>query len=51
MKLWTTMPARVYEETIGKHGYYRCDSLKVSYFWMMELISSLQMHTAGWLNI
>lgn len=28
MKLWTTMPARVYEETIGKYGYYRCDPTK-----------------------
>lgn len=28
MKLWTTMPARVYDETISKYGYYRCNPSK-----------------------
>ena len=25
MRLWTTMPARVYKETIEKTGIYQCD--------------------------
>lgn len=51
MRLWTTMPKEVYENTILKTGEYICDPLKCDMLLDDTDDQQFARHTAGWKHI